>query len=48
MKHRISNTKLHSNVYRGGEEEATQHSLGRRPTYRVIRRGADNDVNKGK
>ena len=41
MKHRVSNTKLHSKVYRGGKEEATQ-------PYRVIRRGADDDANKGR
>jgi indolepyruvate ferredoxin oxidoreductase beta subunit len=41
MKHRLSNTKLHSKVYRDGKEEATQ-------PYRVIRRGADNDANKGR
>jgi indolepyruvate ferredoxin oxidoreductase beta subunit len=41
MKHRAANAKLHSKVYRGGKEEATQ-------SYRVIRRGADNDANKGR
>jgi indolepyruvate ferredoxin oxidoreductase beta subunit len=48
MKHRVSNTKLHSKVYRGGKEEATRHAPGRHPAYRVIRRGADNDANKGR
>jgi indolepyruvate ferredoxin oxidoreductase beta subunit len=32
---------LHSKVYRGGEEEAMQ-------SYRFMRRGADNDANKGR
>lgn len=41
MKHNLSNTKLHSKVYRDGEEEATQ-------SYRTIRRGADDDANKGR
>ena len=41
MKPRISDAKLHSKVYRGGKEEATQ-------PYRVIRRGADDDANKGR
>ena len=41
MKPRVSNTKLHSKVYRGGKEEATQ-------SYSTIRRGADDDANKGR
>src|SRR4030042_1323642 len=41
MKHRVSNIKLHSKVYGGGKEEATQ-------SYGAIRRGADNDANKGR
>jgi hypothetical protein len=34
-------TDLQSKVYRGGEEEATQ-------SYITIRRGADDDANKGR
>ena len=41
MKHRVSNTKLHSKVYRGGKEEASQ-------SYSTIRRGADDAGNKGR
>jgi indolepyruvate ferredoxin oxidoreductase beta subunit len=41
MKHRLSNAKVHSKVYRGGKEEATQ-------PYRILRRGADDDANKSR
>jgi indolepyruvate ferredoxin oxidoreductase beta subunit len=41
MKKRNSNTNLHSKVYRGGKEEATQ-------AYSNIRRGADDAANKGR
>jgi hypothetical protein len=34
-------TKLQSEVYRDGEEEVTQ-------SYIIIRRGADDDANKGR
>ena len=34
-------TNLQSKVYRGGEEEATQ-------SYSIIRRGADDEANKGR
>ena len=34
-------TNMQSKVYRGGEEEATQ-------SYSTIRRGADDDANKGR
>jgi hypothetical protein len=41
-------TKSQSKVYRGGEEEVTQHSPGKHPAYIAIRRGGDDNADKGR